>query len=728
MNKFILFLAFFCMNSFGMEVKINCQKLEGHGTCFIQNGAAEFLSINKRWILFKEGPYCQAERCDFIGKGEPHYLKVGRNDIFFKVATVTNQALEGAFNYIFYFAGNEQGRFLSRRFANNADETTFSIRLNLQEIDPALYQEYLRAKSALQNIDRRAQLEENWKKWKEEASEIEAQLKYLSQELANLQKLDISEMDPLTLEKLGIAKNQFQLLTARQDELKHFIEGGEEALNREVEEAVARYQVVKSKAKKYNADLADLPIPPVYSESSQSTSISPVVSQMAEDLEDVLNGIEIAFINEDVINLRKLIRKWKSLSDLVVSSYSEVDQKEFNNTERNLLYHLLNEGTQKLFQKGLTKDLWTTTNILKPQVRKSIDALSATNKEAAKLRKTLYFKKVPENLRVETEEILDKVIQLNSRIDLLDVKSNKEKQANKIAEGALSVALSTLDEGIQNNNPESLKESKESLSIGMMVLDFALSATPVVSSARDAFELFTGKNIVTGESFDKLDYSMAFIGVVSGLVGGNIAKISLQRSKKVLNLISIKLNLGTLTAISHQIENFVDYYKGLRFGIISFKSASEVNDLIKKKYSRFTKDPFAISKIPFFSPRVFHRISENGEEYCRFFSKFHKDGKLGSNKIDMAGGIFVFRCADAMFKTVEEIKDLFAIPDRAVEGYYISKLAIPAGIPLYEGVVRSEFKKNGGGYQIFMDVMDQKILSNFISSREIKVTDYFKGF
>lgn len=719
---FLLAVISFCSQA--MEVTIACHRLDGDGGCKIHNGSGSFLSINSKRINFIESNECSWDRCDYLGKANPNYLKVGKNDISFQVSTFTDHSNLHVYHlYKFFFAGTFRDEFYSRRTGSNLDQTQFSLHLNLKEIDPALYREYLLARADLANMGQMDSLERKWREWKKELSEVEDELRALHIDIATLSNLELQDIDPALVEKLGIARNQFLLLSARQDELNQFIADGEKSAQREEAEAIARYETVRARAKKYKAELEEIPVPPIAS-SDSSTSISPMISALADDLSETLTSFEKAVGNQDVSGLRSSIKKWKTLSDYVMTSYLTVDQNEFNNSEMNLLYRLVSHGTRVIFKNGITNDLWTNLNEINPEIRKELDGLAVESPEGKKLRETLYFKKIPESLKNEVELTLEKAVQLSQRIKLLDDKKEKEAQSKKIAEATLSVALDAVNESIKTGNKDGLADAQDSLTLGMKVIDVALSITPVVSSLRDTFEFFTGKNMITGEKFDTLDYSIAFIGMTSALVGGNLAKIAFERAWKLAKKISGRSGIGGVPKISWQVENIFEDAKKLNFSKFSIKEADEINGLLSKKYQRFTIPPFKKTR------SVIHRISEKGEEYCRFYSSFLKNGRVLNNKIDMSGGIFVARCADVLNKSIAEIKELLAIPDRSgVVNYHMTKISLPSGIPIYQGQVAEMNGKTGGGFQIFLDTQMQEILESWNRSPIDKVIeDVFRGF
>lgn len=121
-------------------------------------------------------------------------------------------------------------------------------------------------------------------------------------------------------------------------------------------------------------------------------------------------------------------------------------------------------------------------------------------------------------------------------------------------------------------------------------------------------------------------------------------------------------------------------------------------------------------------------VSSAGEEYCRVFSRFTRDGVLDSNKVNKQGGIFVFRCADLINKSVKEIMDFLAIPEPpAGSTSYITKFVLPSGVSLFEGKANPLFGKVGQGMQILIDTQSKVLLEALENSDDQLLKGVFRG-
>jgi hypothetical protein len=249
---------------------------------------------------------------------------------------------------------------------------------------------------------------------------------------------------------------------------------------------------------------------------------------------------------------------------------------------------------------------------------------------------------------------------------------------------------------------------------------------PFVSTTRSAYELFSGKNVVTGEALTNLDKSMAFVGVFIGLTGFNVAKVASDSAFDLVSKIGKKLNLGWAKSASEvvenlpQVDNLLLYYKKLKKPIVRITDSVFINRYLTTKYPRFKNPAFTGSK-------VIERLSESGEEYCRLFSKF-KDGK--NSFVHPEGGFFVFRCSDLVNKTLKEILEMGAIPqnDKTI-AYFIAKFSPPLNVSVFEGVVAKMDGKQGGAIQMFLDINDSKFIEMIKNvAQELEVKDVFTGF
>lgn len=719
----VLIMALFSSMVFGLEVRIRCEKLGGEGSCVPSGPNLSFMSINHVPVIFNQAKGCTSETCDWVGSISPHSLVEGSNRAFFQVATLTsNSELFTHQRFTFIFSGVVKDSLESKRNGNNADKINRDIYLALREIDPALFNEYQEYLSYYNNEYGKGDFIDRYqKKLRDERKEIDEKLDRLRGDLESIRIKQFDEIDQATLDRLGIAQAQLSVLTARREELDQFIKQSSQNLEQVLANIQVRYEAIQAQARKYDSVLPDLPVRP-QSDGTGENTISPIVQELNDELSTILMEYSKASQDEDLEILRSTVRRWRNLSDYAVELYTE--GQNLSSVEKNFLYRTILQGTDLFFKDGLTKDLWKNSNHVRPLVRQELDELADNGVEEAKrLRQTLNFKKIPKSIEVEVNQSLERAHRLSTKINTYSPKNEDEVKAKEIAKASLAVGLTSIDTAIRNEDKRALNDSDKSISIGLHVLDIGLSVLPVVSTARDIFELFTGKNLITGEKFSSMEYSMAFIGVFAGLAGLNLAKIGLEESLSLVAKISKKIKNLAEPVISKQVANLLTSYKLLRTPNVKLLEAADVNKILREKYPRFKTPPFG-------GTRVMQRLTEKGEKFCRFFTTYIKNGERENNMIPKQGGLFVFRCADVIGKTRSDILEMAAIPSRDdITGYFMAEIIAPPGISIYDGIAKDAFHKNGGAIQIFLDTMEESLLKTWErNSKPIQVTEIFEGF
>ncbi|MEO5971561.1 MAG: pre-toxin TG domain-containing protein, partial [Bdellovibrionia bacterium] len=136
--------------------------------------------------------------------------------------------------------------------------------------------------------------------------------------------------------------------------------------------------------------------------------------------------------------------------------------------------------------------------------------------------------------------------------------SEDRKTAYSLSEDSLRSSLGYLaetsravkDDGIFAEKKEMYEFAKAT---GEVLLDLATSLTPGVSTGRDAYEAFTGKNLLTGEALTPLEQSLAVLCVAS-LGTGSIVKGALKGVEKIAELAKVG---HRIEVAEHAIKNAV---------------------------------------------------------------------------------------------------------------------------------------------------------------------------
>jgi len=193
------------------------------------------------------------------------------------------------------------------------------------------------------------------------------------------------------------------------------------------------------------------------------------------------------------------------------------------------------------------------------------------------------------------------------------------------------------DQFHQEGEPEIAERSTE---IGESLLDFVLGVTPIVSVGKDAYELFIGENLVTGEKLSEFDRAMAGVGLIT-LGGGYFVKGGIKlvnRFGRVLGRGAIRYSVKgsrlAIKAASNIAQAAVDLGLRGRAEISRFASLSrQVFMIDTHTYSNISRIVESVANV---SPklgdtylldlpdlRTYSRIRE-AEYHKAFFGRIHQ--------------------------------------------------------------------------------------------------------
>jgi hypothetical protein len=249
-----------------------------------------------------------------------------------------------------------------------------------------------------------------------------------------------------------------------------------------------------------------------------------------------------------------------------------------------------------------------------------------------------------------------------------------------------------------------------------LVLDVGLDLIPVVGGAKAAYELFSGKNLVSGDPLTSVELSMTAVTLFANLTGLNLAKLVWESATEAVLRIGGKLGLpwfSSKVAMNEsldQLESLIAHHQRNQVRIHHLADTDLVNEILAVRYNRFKKPAFGGSA-------VIQRSSQKGERLCRVYRKLAngKDTFVASD-----GGFFFFRCADVDQKSLSQLVEMGAIPFNKSEGdlFFMAEVLAPANITVFEGVVREMGDKKGGAIQVFLDLLDEKVI-NLIRSQMV---------
>ncbi|MFZ9595025.1 MAG: pre-toxin TG domain-containing protein [Bdellovibrionia bacterium] len=133
--------------------------------------------------------------------------------------------------------------------------------------------------------------------------------------------------------------------------------------------------------------------------------------------------------------------------------------------------------------------------------------------------------------------------------------------AHEIAKEALGLSLHELTSAakalVRPSEMEAIAHSIEYADIArelaLALVDVGTSVTPGVSTARDAYELITGKSLITGDELSDLDRTLAGLNLAT-LGIGHVASGTLKVAEKIGHLAAANQRIG---AIEHGLESSI---------------------------------------------------------------------------------------------------------------------------------------------------------------------------
>ncbi len=157
---------------------------------------------------------------------------------------------------------------------------------------------------------------------------------------------------------------------------------------------------------------------------------------------------------------------------------------------------------------------------------------SLNQREAPRIDLRDYEAPITRNFRASGGAFGKKIQNLTDRLDASSPSEEHRVRAKKFAYVAADVAD-------QENYLGHRENADLALEIATELTDFALSVTPIVSVAKDAYELFYGVNEITGEELTKTDRAFAALGLLT-LGSSNFLKGGGKLLKKIGSEVAIR--------------------------------------------------------------------------------------------------------------------------------------------------------------------------------------------
>jgi hypothetical protein len=271
----------------------------------------------------------------------------------------------------------------------------------------------------------------------------------------------------------------------------------------------------------------------------------------------------------------------------------------------------------------------------------------------------------------------------------IDPNQGKRKDAKEMG----LIAVQEADQGYAQGKFEDGQFYKE-LAEGF--LDVAIGLDPVTGLGRSTYELFMGRNFVTGAKLDNLDRSLAFLSVVTLGSGRSIA-VATRGMWKVFNGASRLLQERKVTAaataairegeaLAVQAGNLLVGMKHSR--VINIHTAESANRIFP---SHWTLRPFQ------FRSHVVEFVTGRESQWVRVHQ--------GVNE----GREWIMRKSAIRGLTPEQIMEKFALPQLPT---HISDVLVPKGTRMLRGNVGNVAGKTAGAIQCYLIDIERSWFKN----------------
>ena len=213
--------------------------------------------------------------------------------------------------------------------------------------------------------------------------------------------------------------------------------------------------------------------------------------------------------------------------------------------------------------------------------------------------------------------------------------------AREVGLSAVEVADEEFAEG---NEPE----AETAFQVAEAMSDIAIGLTPYIGAGKDAYELVTGKHLLTGRTLSIFERSMSGVGLILASISGGtfssgVVKLSLQQTGKVLSKINTKLLEKTLRGLrGSQLESLKKYQEAFfhsveNIGFVTKKGAESTLQFIKRAFTK--KNPSVDEMV-----RVIQSTGKEGiETYTRALSEAGHQLKAENLKLPESGKEFLAR-------------------------------------------------------------------------------------
>lgn len=244
------------------------------------------------------------------------------------------------------------------------------------------------------------------------------------------------------------------------------------------------------------------------------------------------------------------------------------------------------------------------------------------------------------------------------------------------------VATELADHSYSQKDEEDARFYKE---MGKSFLDIAFGLDPVTGFGRSAFELYTGRNLITGVDLNSLERSLAFVGVAS-LGTSNLATKALRIThvfEKAIHMLKAR------QAFELSVKEGGKLYQSVEHVVSGLSHKTKITHIHASEAANAKWFPKYVEKPPF---QLGTHVVEMKLLTDSHFVRFHT---LGANP---SGWVMRASAIEEGF-TIAQIRDKFSIGNHLT---HISDIHVPAGSTLLRGYVEHHSGGKSGAIQYFL--------------------------
>ena len=282
-------------------------------------------------------------------------------------------------------------------------------------------------------------------------------------------------------------------------------------------------------------------------------------------------------------------------------------------------------------------------------------------------------------------------------------KINPYYENRQIARGFGLISIEQADSAYSLGNVEDAGFYKD---LAQGFLDIAVGLDPITGLARSTYELFIGKNLVTGEILSTGQRGLAFLGVMTGGGGRTLVQAS-RGMARIFN------------GASHLLTNRTATQAAIREGE---RLAGQVEHVIEgmTKNHRLTSIKTAEETNIGFITKGWERPYQDGSHVVEFVTLRDSNWVRVHGEANQARS-WVIRESAIRGLTPQQIRAKFALPDLPS---HISNVRVPAGTPMARGNVQyhqwvSEMPAHAPSGAVQYNLGHQIDPSNFTNMRRL---------